>query len=240
MQLAPDLTTRYNPPHQVKITNLSAVRAGLQRCHLDKSLVRRCKPDRGDSTVSNLMPFETHIDLITGHMSACERHFTRRVSDMAGYFEANLDDLAGDGSDPLIYEYYEREVPAESGHIVQDTTVIYPGTIDGEYYMTKGHFHANARSAEVYLCLRGRGYLLMQTKNGENDMREYRPGTSIYVPPGWAHRSINTGNEPLVFLALYPADSGHDYGSIAEEGFWVRLFRGPDGQPMIIPRSLAR
>ena len=70
--------------------------------------------------MSNQMPFETHIDLITGHMSACERHFTRRASDMAGYFEADLDDLAGDGNDPLIYEsdHMDWVVTMRDGRIV--------------------------------------------------------------------------------------------------------------------------
>jgi glucose-6-phosphate isomerase len=164
-------------------------------------------------------------------MSSYERHSVRRCSDMAGYFEAD-----SDGDDHLIYEYFEREVPAEEGEIVQNISILYPGTIDGEYYMTKGHYHANGRCSEVYLCLRGRGVLLMQTRSGETDVQKYRRGSSIYVPPGWAHRSVNTGDEPLVLFALYPADSGHDYASIAEEGFWARVFRGEGERPLIVPR----
>jgi glucose-6-phosphate isomerase len=182
--------------------------------------------------LSNPKPFATRIDLDTGLMSAYERHVLRHSGDMPGYYHADppADDL-------LIYEYFEREVPEEQGEIVQNISILHPGTVDGEYYMTKGHYHANQRCSEVYLCLRGRGYLLMQTRDGETDAQEYRPGASIYVPPGWAHRSVNTGDEPLVLFALYPADSGHDYGSIAEEGFWARVIRGADGQPEIVPRD---
>jgi glucose-6-phosphate isomerase len=180
-----------------------------------------------------LKPFETQIDLHTGAMSPYERRVTRHASDMAGYFHVDLED---GGDDPLIYEYFERGIPAEAGHIGQNITIIQPGAIDGEYYMTKGHYHANRQCAEVYLCLSGQGYLLMQTSDGETDVKEYRRGTTIYVPPGWAHRSVNTGTEPLVFLALYPADSGHDYGSIIEEGFWARVVQGEHGEPTIVPR----
>jgi glucose-6-phosphate isomerase len=164
-------------------------------------------------------------------MSSYERHSVRRGSDMAGYYQS-----VPEGDDPLIYEYFEREVPAKQGEIVQNITVLHPGTVDGEYHMTKGHYHANGCCSEVYLCLGGRGVLLMQTQSGETAVEDYERGISIYVPPGWAHRSVNTGDEPLVLLALYPADSGHDYDSIAEEGFWARVVRDERGQPAIVPR----
>jgi glucose-6-phosphate isomerase len=46
----------------------------------------------------------------------------------------------------------------------------------------------------------------------------------VYVPPYWAHRSINTGDEPLVSFCVYPGDAGHNYGDIATEGFPRRVF----------------
>ena len=182
--------------------------------------------------MSNPKPFATRIDLDSGLMSTYERHSVRHGSDMAGYYHS-----IPDGDDPLIYEYFEREVPAESGEIVQNISILYPGTVDGEYYMTRGHYHANGRCSEVYLCLGGRGVLLMQTRSGETDVKEYERGISVYVPPGWAHRSVNTGDEPLVLFALYPADSGHDYDSIAKEGFWARVVRDERGQPVVVPRG---
>jgi glucose-6-phosphate isomerase len=181
--------------------------------------------------VSSPRPFTTQIDLHSGLMSTYECHSTRRLSDMRGYFHVEPEDF-----DPLVYEYFERDVPADEGQIVQNISILYPGTVDGEYFMTKGHYHANAGCCEVYLCLRGRGMLLMQTRDGKTDVKEYGPGSSIYVPPAWAHRSVNTGDEPLVLFALYPANSGHDYAAIAEEGFWARVVRGADGQPAIVPR----
>jgi glucose-6-phosphate isomerase len=59
-------------------------------------------------------------------------------------------------------------------------------------------------------------------------------GRMVYVPPFWAHRSINTGNvEPLVSFCVYPAEAGHNYGDIATEGFPKRIVAGADGQPLI-------
>jgi glucose-6-phosphate isomerase len=48
----------------------------------------------------------------------------------------------------------------------------------------------------------------------------------VYVPPLWAHRSVNTGDaEPLVSFCVYPAHAGHNYGDIQTEGFPRRVFR---------------
>jgi hypothetical protein len=57
--------------------------------------------------LSSPKPFATRIDLDSGLMSSYERHSVRHGSDMAGYFHADppVDDL-------LIYEYFERDVPA--------------------------------------------------------------------------------------------------------------------------------
>jgi glucose-6-phosphate isomerase len=41
--------------------------------------------------------------------------------------------------------------------------------------------------------------------------------------PNGAHRTVNVGDEPFCFLALWPADAGHDYGSIEKSGFAQRL-----------------
>ena len=40
---------------------------------------------------------------------------------------------------------------------------LYPGTVGDECFMTKGHYHAVPATAEVYLCLRGRGRMMMKT-----------------------------------------------------------------------------
>jgi len=37
---------------------------------------------------------------------------------------------------------------------------------------------------------------------------------ACYVPPFWIHRSVNVGDDDLVMLFCYPADSGQDYNII--------------------------
>jgi glucose-6-phosphate isomerase len=56
---------------------------------------------------------------------------------------------------------------------------------------------------------------------------------SVYVPPGWAHRTVNTGDDDLIFLAVYFGDAGHDYAAIEDSGFAVRVLATSDGAEVV-------
>ena len=92
-----------------------------------------------------------------------------------------------------------------------------------EFYMTKGHYHQVPDTAEIYLCLRGEGYMLMKTVEGDCKWERFEPGRMVYVPPYWAHRTVNTGEAPLVSFCVYPGEAGHNYGDIEKQGFPVRV-----------------
>ena len=42
--------------------------------------------------------------------------------------------------------------------------------------MTKGHFHSVLETAEVYYCLKGHGYMVMEATDGDWTVEELRPG----------------------------------------------------------------
>jgi glucose-6-phosphate isomerase, archaeal len=174
-------------------------------------------------------PFTTMLDLSSGRLDP-EREVTeRRLSDMRGMYHEEPDV----GGDPLIYRVYGIPVPATTANVLSSTTVIEPGKIGHEYFMTKGHFHEVRDRAEIYVGLSGEGRLLMATEDGKYVVEPMRRGTVNYVPGRWAHRSINVGDEPLVFFAAYVGDAGHDYGTIEEEGFPVLLLEGRDGPEVV-------
>jgi glucose-6-phosphate isomerase len=54
---------------------------------------------------------------------------------------------------------------------------------------------------------------------------EITPGKIGYIPPGWAHRSVNTGDDAYKFLAVYPGSSGHNYQWVLDNGMGLRAFR---------------
>ena len=177
------------------------------------------KPKVENNTI--VKPFSVGWDPKDGIMDDPDNHVERYLSKIKDMF---LDVEAADASikengDIKVYEVYEKVIPQRDGEIQFCSSITHPGRIGGEYFMTKGHFHARRDTAEIYYCLRGRGYMLMELENGDYEMGEMYPGRTVYVPAYYAHRSINIGDEPLISLAVYPGDAGHDYGSIETSGF---------------------
>lgn len=185
-------------------------------------------------------PFTKMVDLASGAIPDAHRVQTRRLSDLRGLFGDADAEAALAADDPVVYRVYDaHDAPKEPGQLLFSTTVIEPGRVGDEYFMTKGHFHAKEDRTELYYGLKGEGYLLLQTRDGRVDAQRMTPGAAAYVPPYWGHRTVNTGSEPFVFLAVFPADAGYDYGSIRERGFASRIVAGEDG-PRIVPNPRYR
>ena len=178
----------------------------------------------------DLAPFTTLMDLARGTLAPDRQTQERRLSDMRGYYLHEPDDA---GDDPLIYRVHMIPVPETNAEIQCSTTVLEPGRVGDEYHMTKGHFHEVRDRSEVYVGLSGEGRLVMATEDGDHAVEPIAPGTVSYVPGGWAHRSVNTGDVPLVFFAAYVGDAGHDYGTIAQQGLPVLVVAG-DGGPQVV------
>ena len=164
-----------------------------------------------------------------------DRHLTRRLSSLRGFFQngaAFESDL--DREDTMVYEVYEINRPEDSGEMQTGISIVHPGRVGDEYFMTKGHFHAVLETAEIYHCLPGEGVMVMENPDGDWAVEELRPGSVLYIPPGWAHRSVNTGHdEDLVTFFVYPGHAGHDYASIETQGF-RKIMVERDGQPCIV------
>lgn len=153
----------------------------------------------------------------------------RRLTDMEGMYQKENE---AEGN-PKIYEYYNVRLPEEPGHLQHCVTVIFPGKIGNEYHMTKGHYHEVEDTAEIYFTIQGEGKLVMQTKDGDCKVLDMGEGIISYIPPYWSHRTINTGENPLVFVGVYPGNAGHDYGNIEEQGM-KKLVIEENGETKVI------
>ena len=174
-------------------------------------------------------------------LSEYDNHIIRHLSAMKGQFidQDNYEDMLS-VEDTILYEVYELKRPEVAGELLHGLSVLHPGKVGDEYFMTKGHFHTVMDTAEVYYCLRGSGYMVMETPEGDWAVEPLRPQSVLYVPPRWAHRSVNTSlTEDLVTFFVYPGDAGHDYGSIELQGF-RKLVLQRGGKPQIVdnPRWL--
>lgn len=167
--------------------------------------------------------------------SKVDNHIERRLSALKGQFldQATYDQLRAVG-DPLIYEVYEIKRPEIAGELLMGISVVHPGKVGKEFYMTKGHFHSVIDTAEIYYCMRGEGYMVMETPEGDSSVEAISPGKVLYVPPRWAHRSVCTSRqEDLVTFFAYPGNAGHDYGTIERQGFRKLVVDGENGPEII-------
>jgi glucose-6-phosphate isomerase len=156
----------------------------------------------------------------TGALSGATGRYAKRLSELSGIY-ADRDAYAAAcaaGGDRVVYHVHEVRPAAARGDLIFGTTVMEPGRIGEEFFVTRGHVHAVANRPETYTGESGAGVMLLESPEGETRTLPIAPRVTIYVPPLWIHRSVNTGTEPLVMSFCYPSDSGQDYDVIARSG----------------------
>ncbi len=180
-----------------------------------------------------LFPEGVLIDGTTGEVSPSTDRYTKRLGDLRGFFRdsAKLDGIIGSRGDLPVYDVvgYRK---AESD-LCFGTTIMAPGKVGDEYFMTRGHFHSRRDRGETYYTQTGEGLLLLESRDGESRVVDMKPGVCAFIPPDWAHRSINTGPEKLVFVWFCATDAGHEYGDIQERGM-RKLVVEEGGRPKVV------
>ena len=187
-----------------------------------------------------LAPLCTTMDLEKGEIPGLPLKQTH-LSDFKEYFSdaAACEAALADGADPLVYQVAWYEAPSEQdeGDLHYGLGKLMPGRVGDEYYMTKGHFHAWRPAAEVYIGLKGEGMMVFEDEEtGHTELKPLGAGQIVYVPGSTAHRTVNTGTEPLLYLGVYSARAGHDYGAISERNFLQALVARENG-PTLIDRK---
>jgi len=178
--------------------------------------------------------FTIDFSLVNG-LSATAVSSKRYLSNMKGMFadEAAYEKaLARENT--LIYEFYEMGAPEKASDISFGSSITYPGKVGNEYFMTKGHFHTILETAEVYYALSGEGGMLLENPEGDTSFQVLTPGKAVYIPPRYAHRSVNTGKVPLVTFFAFRGDAGHDYGTIETKGYRSLIVEGSNGAFKIV------
>jgi glucose-6-phosphate isomerase len=177
-------------------------------------------------------PFRITFDPTTARVEPEGPVLTRRMSDLEGLFrDQEAWARRRDEDDEVVYTVHSSPVPEAGGELPQSITTILPGDCAGELFMTKGHQHPDPQG-EIYLGLAGSGGLL--TFDGrEHRWLDMEAGVIGYIPPGWAHRSVNVGEEPYRFLAVYPGSAGHDYGWVLQHGMGARARRTASGVELV-------
>lgn len=177
--------------------------------------------------------FLVDFDLKTGFSKTAEttKRYLSQMKDMFCDSETAAKML--ETEDTLVYEFHELGCPERAGDLAFGTTILYPGKVGNEYFMTKGHFHTILETAEVYWTISGEGYMVMENPEGDTLEERLTPGQAVYVPRSYAHRTVNTGTEPLILFYVFQGDAGHDYGTIETKGYH-KLIVEKDGAPAVV------
>lgn len=154
----------------------------------------------------------TSIDLLTGRSG--EPTSVRTVRDLAHLFTH-----ADPSDERVVYRTYGMAgEDTEQPELRWATTVIEPGDVNGEPFMTRGHVHLKPERGEWMMTLNGSGELRLK-RCGEGGgwlvhPEPMRAGSVHMIDGALAHRVVNTGSEPLAFVVVWLSDCGHDYAPL--------------------------
>lgn len=181
-----------------------------------------------------ITPFRVQLTTEAFHEFRNGKVSRRRLSSLSNYYcDQEAARFSVEQSDPLVYEVWELEYEAVGRGLSFGMTRIFPGIVGKEFFFTRGHFHADSDGDEMYIVLSGHGMLVMSSHAGDCQILEMIPGQMCYVPGHLAHRTVNVGEEPLVFFTIWPPNLVHDYETIAQTGFPKLIVSGLSGPEII-------
>lgn len=132
-----------------------------------------------------------------------------------------LRDPAASGPDHLYTIYMDIRVPGRAEALrslgLGYGAVVYNhGALGGEALRSQGHVHSAPAAtgiaySEIYEFWHGRGLVYMQDSATASVtdviVVEAGPGDKVVIPPGWAHATVNLGDSPMAFGAVYALEA---------------------------------
>lgn len=161
------------------------------------------------------------LDFASGRIDPSDHTAQRHVRDLTAIFSDA--EAAAKHGDQVVYTTYGCPGDAPGERLLYGTTVLEPGKVGDEYFMTRGHFHTKPERGELCFTISGRGILLLMDRDRNCRHEGMSPGSIHDIDGRLAHRVVNIGKEPLVFLVSWMSDCGHEYESIREKGFSIRV-----------------
>jgi glucose-6-phosphate isomerase, archaeal len=172
------------------------------------------------------------IDAASGVFHGANGRYEKSIRELEGVYRDTdaFALLVAKSGDDAAYWVESSNTQSDTGGLITGLSVLEPGRVGDEYFMTRGHLHARAECAEMYLGVAGRGVMLLETLDGRSSAVAIEAGQVVYVPGWWIHRSVNVGGERLVTLFSYSVEAGQNYELIARAGGMRQLIVvGDDG-----------
>jgi glucose-6-phosphate isomerase len=171
-------------------------------------------------TFSLTEPIKLIPDPALGVLRGGNGRYEKKLRDLSGLYrdEATFRRLAAKDGDSLAYWVESSNVQDGPGGLISGLSVLQPGQVGEEFFMTRGHLHRKSECAELYVGVAGTGVMLLDSIEGESRAIQFGPGEAVSVPGGWVHRSVNVGPTRMASLFCYANDAGQDYELIARAG----------------------
>ena len=155
-------------------------------------------------------------------------------------------------ADQLVYRAYrnirfpEDEPLFQKKGLRYDLTVILPGSVNGEYYKTSGHYHGvpelkRVPYPEVYEVVQGEIVFVLQ--RNEHFSREdggqitqlqavrVKAGQAVIVPPHCGHGSVNPLDSISAFSNIAVTECPIEYGPVrSHHGLAAYILKDPEGR----------
>ena len=157
---------------------------------------------------------------IKGSFPQATGHYSKKFNELEDMYENKLEfqKMLPKWKNRVVYEVWEHRSSENKGDLVFGTSVMKPGRVGDEFFLTRGHQHQKAYCAETYFCLSGKGVILMESPDGDIKALKLEKSQLVYVPPLWLHRSVNIGDSELVTLFTYNSDAGQNYEILKKSG----------------------
>jgi len=180
----------------------------------------------------------TFTDLRSGLLSGSDVvTAAKTVGDLAAYW-SNANKIVDPRQTLYTTQTYLSVEGEVEGVVLWGNTTLMPGRVGDEFFMTRGHRHLKTTHGELCITVSGKGALVFMDQSRKTWIEEMGPGSTHWIDGKLAHRTVNTGDEPLIFFCAWPADCGHDYAEISEQGFGARLL-DVGGIPRLCQGNLA-
>jgi glucose-6-phosphate isomerase len=177
------------------------------------------------SSAPLLLPFLAFVNPETLEIEPKTGGYEKYFRELNGLYvdQATFQRMAETGGQEMVYRVDEARFSEKGCDLITGLSALKSGKVGSEFFMTRGHLHRRADRPETYFCLAGHGVLLMEDLGGQAKAAEMRPGSLVYVPPFWVHRSVNVGGDIFATLFSYPADAGQDFEIVKQAGGFSQL-----------------
>jgi glucose-6-phosphate isomerase, archaeal len=159
-------------------------------------------------------------DFFSGQISGDAVRTTRTVADLALHWTNREQYEIQKGKILYETESWFPHPDGTEGAVLWASTKIFPGKVGDQHFMTRGHWHLKPTHGELIIVASGTGELVLKSRDGTITKVALAPGVTFHINGDLAHRTINTGTDPLIFWCAWPADCGHDYSDPSLIGEW--------------------